>query len=371
MVNEKFTLADMVKTQEKIYGPGSIFTGSHLLKSRRIPFGVFAVDYISGGGLPIHGSTCIWGKKSGGKSTLAISAMKSCVALCFRCFNYKLVCTCSRKSLSQKPFWCDVEGTLDKQWAESIGVPTDEFYCALGDSGEQCINMVEKALKADDCGLVILDSLGSLIPEAEFEAPMDDKFYAIQAQLISRGVRKIKQRLIRERKREHPCAMLFANQARANLGGMKYAPKEKQPGGYGMEHEFSLLLRTTKKSLNAVNDAKYFSADKLPLAARFSVYVEKYKIDVIGGISEYIRADKHIGDLGIKKGQVDEYNTVLAEAKKIGIIQKNSKGWLYFKNQAKKQQDIITMWKKKPDEYIKTQRTIIDKKKSELANGES
>jgi recombination protein RecA len=273
-----------------------------------------------------------------------------------------LLCSCSKKAIRQKPVWVDVEGTLDKKWAESIGVTEDDYYFALGDNGEMCMNMAHDALTRDDCGLVIIDSLGALIPEAEFEAPLDDQFYAIQARLISRSVRKLKQRLIKERKREHPCALICANQVRANMGAMKFETKEKQPGGFSMEHEFSLLLKSTKKFLSTDKDKKYFCpTTKNALAARFSVYMEKYKIETFGGIAEYVRADKNIPEIQLKKGEVDDYAYVLEKAKDAGIIVKHSKGWKYFNDIAKKQVDIRDMWKKKPEEYSKIQKEIIDR----------
>ena len=41
------------------------------------------------------------------------------------------------------------------------------------------VNIMDAALRADDCGLVVLDSLANLVPSAEFEAPAEDQFYCL------------------------------------------------------------------------------------------------------------------------------------------------------------------------------------------------
>lgn len=363
------TLAFMQHTQVLKYGPGSVFKGAQLIKCERIPFGVLAVDYATGGGLPIYGSTCLWGPKSGGKTNLAISAMESTICFCFRCFTYKDLCSCSRQSISLSPMFVDVEGVLDKVWASNVGPDPKSYYVCLGDYGEMQTNMAIEALKSTDCGLVVFDSLGQLVPAAEFDAPLDDKFYAIQARLISRFVRKAKQRLIRERKHGHPVAMLFVNQKRASIGGGKYAPTEKMPGGNAMEHEFSLLLRCIQVAMSVDKDAKYIDKiKKLNSAAKFSIQIQKFKVSVVSGVAEYIRLIENRPDLGLKKGQVDDAQTVLKYAKEHGIIQDkgSGKGWKYFDKNARVLKDIGNVWEKKPEEYLRTKVEIIKRAKDAL-----
>lgn len=363
------TLASMQYTQELKYGPGSVFKGEQLIKCNRIPFGVFAVDYATAGGIPVYGSTCLWGPKSGGKTTLGVSAMVSVDELCFRCFNYKILCSCSKSSISLSPMWIDIEGTFCKDWARNIGADPDKYFMALGDYGEMHINLAVDALKSTDCGLVVMDSLGSLVPESELEAPMEDQFYAVQARLISRCVRKIKQRLIRERKHEHPVAMLFVNQRRASIGGGKYGPTEKMPGGNAMEHEFSLVLRCIQVALSKEKDAKYIdSQKKLNSAAKFSVQIQKFKVSIVSGVAEYIRLIENRRDLGLRKGQVDDVASVLKYAKEHGVIQDkgSGKGWKYFDKTARVLKEIGNVWEKKPEEYLRTKVEIINRVKASL-----
>ncbi len=260
-----------------------------------------------------------------------------------------------------------VHNTFDSGWAGYIGCTPEMYYYGRGDYGEMNVNLAVEAIKADDCGLVVFDSLGALVPEVVMEAPSEDQFYAVQARLITRCVQKIKQTLIKEMKNDHPCAVIFINQKRANIGAMKFESKEKMPGGHAMEHEFSLLLRCVMTSLSKESDAKFINKERsIDVASRFSVAIKKNKIPVIQGVGEYVRLKENLPDLNLKKGQVDDFATVFKYAKQYDIVVQNgSKGWKYFEYTAKKQIDIIDIWKQKESEYFRCQREIIDRAKKE------
>lgn len=369
VANEKLDLDKLCKIQNEKYGRSTTIPGVKIPPDRnRIPFGIFAMDYMSGGGIPVSSTTCMYGPKSGAKTSKALSIMRMVPKLCFGCFYLNDFCKCSTKSVRMKSFFVDIEGTMDSGWAEAIGCPKDTYYVGRGDYGEMSVNLAVEALKADDCGLVVFDSLGALVPEAIMEAPSEDQFYAAQAKLITRCVHKVKQTLIKEMKNDHPCAVIFINQKRAVIGGTKFSPQEKMPGGYAMEHEFSLLFRCVMKSLNTESDVKFKNKERsIDVANRFSVSIKKNKIPVIQGVGEYIRLKENMPDLNLKKGQIDDYATVLTYAKKYGIIDKNgAKGWKYFNFNAKKQIDIINIWKQKDSEYFRCQREIIDRAKRSL-----
>lgn len=363
------TLSSLCKIQNEKYGRATTIIGKNIKPDRpRIPFGIFAIDYMTGGGIPMYSTTCLYGPKSGAKTSKAISVMRMVPKLCFGCFYLLDFCKCSAKSIKMKSFFINCEGTFDSGWADAIGCDPDTYYEAKGDYGEMNVNLAVEAIKADDCGLMVFDSLGALVPEVVMEAPSEDQFYAVQPKLITRCVQKVKQTLIKEMKNDHPCAVLFVNQKRAVIGGSLHGPKEKMPGGNAMEHEFSLLLRCVMKSLNKEADIKFINKERsIDIANRFSVSIKKNKIPVIQGIGEYVRLKENMPDLNLKKGQVDDYATVLNYAKQYGIVENNgNKGWKYFNYSAKKQIDIINIWKQKESEYFKCQREIIDRAKKEL-----
>ncbi len=351
------------------YGDGTVLKGSAMKKDPpRLPTGVFAVDYATGGGLPIHGTTCAWGANSGGKTNLCINAMRMAGELCWRCYRLLEHCDCD-EPLPMRSCWLDVEGTLDRDWATFIGADPDKYVVALGDYGEQFVNIADSVLRADDCGLLVIDSLAALVPACEMEGVAEDQAYAPQAHLIGRMVRKLKQRLIRERKRGHPCTVLFTNQLRIKIG-QKFGSPETMSGGMGMMHEFSLLLRCVKTALNETDKRKYLDQKRNKASAqRFSFAIRKDKVFTIAGAGEYLRATESVPELQTVKGDIEDYGTIMRYAKEFGIVRKEGSDWRYFAHKAGKLEEIKNLWRKRWSEKIRTQQEIIRRAKNRLNNG--
>ena len=365
---DKVSLDDVMRSTNEVCGAHTLFEGVELkVDPPRLPTGVFAVDYATCGGLPIWASTCLWGPDAGGKTSLGKNVLAMVELICWRCFNLLPQCTCSKSPLLMRSCWLDIEGTFDRDWATSIGSSPERYIMGVADYGEQFINIGESVLRADDCGLLVADSLGALTPMAEMEAPMEDQFIGLQARMITRMVRKLKQRLLRERKRGHPCTVLFVNQLRIKIGQL-YGDPETMPGGKGLQHEFSLLLRCVKKALKKEGaDKKYFDAKrKKNMAQRHSFAIRKEKVLTIAGVGEYVRVKEPMPEYGLTSGMIDDYGTLLAYAKEYGVISGSAGNWKYFGHKVKKLDDIKRVWLKKPEEKMRTQLEIIKRAKKRL-----
>jgi len=358
-------------------GPGTCVTGRETKRDPpRLPFGVFAVDYATGGGIPLGGTACLWGPESTGKTSLAVNAMATAGSICWRCFNALEMCTCSQKPMPMRTFWADVEGSMDREWIEAIGANPDKYVQALADYGEQYINLCVSALQADDCGLIVVDSLAALTPAAEMEAMAEDDFMALQPRMIGRAVRVMKQHLIREGKRGHPCTVLFVNQLRFKIGQV-FGDKETMSGGKAMMHEFSLLLRCGKRSFETADKPTYINAaSKHEKASRHSFSIRKAKVLTLAGTGEYIRIKENMPELGMAKGAVSDLGVMLRYARETEIVTRGpGKKWRYFEHSATKLDDIKRLWAAKPAERFRTSREIIRRAKLILsrkmkANGE-
>ena len=362
-------LENIMKEKNSKFGDNTIFFGNGLRRDPpRIPSGVFSVDYVTGGGFPVWGTSCLWGPESGGKSTLATSIMAAVQHMCWRCFKFdsevcsieSMTCDCDEGPLLQRSFWADVEGTLDAVWAEAIGADPNRYMVCLGEYGEQYINLIDAALQADDSGLVVVDSIANLTPLAELEAPTEDQFMAVQARLISRCVHKIKSRLIKERRRGHPCAVVVTNQMRSKIGVLFGSP-ETMPGGWALKHEFSMLLRCVKKALKKEgSDGKFVdSKSQKNSAERFAFSVKKAKVLTLAGVGEYIRLTEPFDDLGLRMGEVYDYNIVKKYANDLDLIKKVSDHYECLGRNFGKVQDMLDHWRSHPYDYFALQREII------------
>lgn len=365
---EPLVMDEIIKWANSSMGQGTIFLGTNLSKDPlRLPSGVFSIDYATGGGFPMWATTCLWGAESGGKTSLGIHTMGTAVDLCWRCFMPIPLCTCSASALRMQAVWADAEGTLDRTWAKCIGANPEEYSVVLCDYGEQYVNVVDKVLRADDVGLIVFDSIGSMVPNAEMEAGAEDKFYAVQTQLVTRFVRQVKQRLIRERKNDHPCLVVFTNQLRMKIG-QKFGNPETMTGGHAMKHEFSLVLRCTKKALGKTgSDLKFRDeARSKEMAQRHSFAIRKEKILTIAGVGEYVRLKEDIPELGLRKGMVDDYQTVMSYAREIGLVTKVGNKWKFGKQTSSKLENIKRYWMTHPNDYFVMKKAIIEITKSRV-----
>lgn len=366
--SDRFTLECMQNNYNKAQGDKTVMVGTAMRRDpQRLPTGIFAVDYVIGGGLPLWGTTCFWGPDAGGKTNMAISATAVAQRMCWRCFQMADNCVCKKSPLIMKVFWADAEGTLDSKWASDIGVDMNNIYVGHGDYGEAYINMAESAIQAEDCGLVIIDSLAALIPETELTAPMEDNFVATQARMVSRGIRKMKQRLVQERKKGHSVTLLITNQMRHKIGQM-FGNPETMPGGFAMKHEFSLLLRCVSKAMKKEGvDAKFIdTARKKNTAQRFAFSVRKTKVLTLAGVGEYVRVTEPMPEIGLAKGQISDHVTVYNLAREHELIKKVSKGYEVDGSVFAKVEDIKNHWKTNFSDYMKVQHAVIQAAKELL-----
>jgi recombination protein RecA len=372
-IRDEMTLQQVMVSVNKKFGPQTIVLGSQRKDPPRIPVGIFSIDFSVGGGLPMWGSMCGWGPESGAKSFVGIKAMRSAGLLCWRCFQPKTYCKCSQKSLSMRSMYIAPEGILDREWVQACGVDPNSYMEAICDYGEQYIDVAEESLKADDCGLLIFDSLAALVPETMLEGSASDQFMGTQAAMIGRAVRKLKTRLLMEMKRGKPCTIFFINQMRKRLGVM-YGDPETQSGGHAMMHEFSLLLRMVKKSLSKGREGKKGADDQYidhertkEQASRHSFSVRKEKVMTLSGVGEFVIVKEDMPGLLLKKGMVDDFNTLMNYAREYEVVVPDAKGWKYLSYKAEDQDKIKNVWRENPNEYLRCEQIIIQRAKERLS----
>lgn len=122
----------------------------------RLSTAALGMDYPLYGGLPL-GRICVYsGLPHSGKTTAAC-----CELAAFQ-----------RKFPNKTCAYIDVEHSLDLKFqAKMNGLDLDRLYYVSpnGLSGEQILDMIIEMEKADDIGMIILDSLPALIPQAVLE----------------------------------------------------------------------------------------------------------------------------------------------------------------------------------------------------------
>lgn len=138
-----------------------------------IPSGLF-LDKLTGlGGVPKGVITEIFGDESIGKSSVCL----------------QLVANAQKNGL--KCLWADVEWSYDTRYATSLGVDNSKLGIIRERFAEATLDAIEEAVDSGKWDLIILDSVGGILPRAEAEKDAAGKTIGSQAGLMAKFCRKI------------------------------------------------------------------------------------------------------------------------------------------------------------------------------------
>jgi recombination protein RecA len=172
------------------------------------------------GGVPKGRITEIYGKEGSGKTTL---------------------CTHIVAEAQKKGELCayiDMENAVSLENFENLGVNIhDNFILSQPNSGDEALAIVESLLATKKVGLIVVDSVASLIPQAELDGELQDSTIGLQARLMSKFMRRTSSLI-----RKSNCALIFINQLRANIGGYGAQPASTTTGGNALKYYASVRI---------------------------------------------------------------------------------------------------------------------------------
>ena len=223
-----------------LFGKGTVVTASSKKLSEVKEWcktGSLSLDLATGNkGIPKGGlCTCILGKESAGKTTLALHIIAE------------------DQKKGNFAAYCDAEGTLDLEYAESIGVNLDKLHLIDRESllkangikdrdiisGEEWIEITCKLLKSNLYGIVCLDSIASLIPMSEITNGVAGAQIGRIAALMAKGYRAFNSALSVSNS-----GFIYLNQYRMNPGG--YGNPFIEPAGEALKYLQALKIEISK-----------------------------------------------------------------------------------------------------------------------------
>lgn len=173
-----------------------------------------------GGGIPSRKIVEISGSYSVGKSTLAL----------------QLVAAYQKQN---KPtLYCDSEFSFTTEYAKIMGVDCKELDLIQEQYAETCLDQLEAWATKHKNGLIVLDSIGSLLPKEEAEKGAEGRSIGLQARLIGSFTRRVVPILALK---NHTLIVLNHTFTDLNSG------KLKTSGGAKLEYAKSIWL-TLKRS---------------------------------------------------------------------------------------------------------------------------
>lgn len=277
---------------ERQFGTGSVMKlGSETFESwPSIPTGALSLDRILGiGGLPKGRIVEIYGPESSGKSTLALSIVAQA---------QKMGITCA---------YVDAEHALDPVYMNAVGVRVNDLVFTQPDYGEQALEIVDKLVATGELGVVVIDSVASLIPKAELEGDMESAQMGLQARMMAKAMRKLVGQA-----NTHKTLLIFINQLRNKIGIM-FGNPETTPGGMALKYAASVRIDIRKRE-----DIKDKSGDSIGIVSKVKIVKNK------------MAPPMKVTEFSILYGKgIDQYGCVLDVALETGIITQKG-AWIYY-----------------------------------------
>ncbi|MCP4537720.1 MAG: hypothetical protein GY832_11280 [Chloroflexi bacterium] len=197
--NKPKTVEEAVKQLTDQFGDGVIINLND--KPRRdipaISTGSLLVDRALGiGGVPVGRVIEIAGPEGAGKSSLGLHIVAE-----------------AQKQFPDAPaIFIDMEHALDTDYAEAIGVDTEELLLSQPQSGTAALTIVKKMIGL--ASVIVVDSVPGLVTQAELDAEPGDSHVGILARLMSQHLKEVVPKLGLS-----DTTLVFINQMRMKIGG--------------------------------------------------------------------------------------------------------------------------------------------------------
>ena len=267
---------------ERQFGKGSVMRLGDEARTpvEVIPTGSIALDVALGiGGLPRGRIVEIYGPESSGKTTVALHAVAN-----------------AQRAGGIAAF-IDAEHALDPDYAQRLGVNTDDLLVSQPDTGEQALEIADMLIRSGALDVVVIDSVAALVPRAEIEGEMGDSHVGLQARLMSQALRKITGALSQTK-----TTAIFINQLREKVGVFFGSP-ETTTGGKALKFYASVRLdvrriETLKDGQEAIGNRTRVKVVKNKMSPPF----RQAEFDIVYG--QGISREGGLIDLGVEQGIV-------------------------------------------------------------------
>ncbi len=206
---------------EKTYGKGIVMklSDNAIMDIPAISTGSLGLDIALGiGGIPRGRIVEIYGPESSGKTTLSMHMIAQ-----------------AQRAGGLAAF-VDAEHAFDRNYAEKLGIDTQNLYVSQPDYGEQALEIAEYLIRSGAMDIVVIDSVAALTPKAEIEGEMGESKMGLQARLMSQALRKLTAAISKTN-----CVLIFINQLREKIGVM-FGNPETTTGGNALKFYSSVRL---------------------------------------------------------------------------------------------------------------------------------
>ena len=217
-------------TQGEVGKNRADFGDSDKLRKETVPINVLDIDDILGGGLRKGRMAMVVGHESMGKTLFTQWIIKA-----FQ--DYGEICGL-----------IDPEKTYEKDWFVKTGVNVEDLLVVQPASLEQAFDLA-CLWSANGVGLIVIDSLAALTPQARVDADLADQDF--------RGLapRKISEGLSRFTNVNTDSLLVCTNQMRTKLG-VVYGSPDEIPGGKAQKFYATYIIKVRRKEFIKDGDVR-------------------------------------------------------------------------------------------------------------------
>ena len=192
-------MEELMKTINKEMKSNIVSKGLPQYDYERIPFTSPRLNYMTFGGIPMGKLVEFYGENHGGKTTTALDVIA----------NYQ------HMPNAKDVVYADIENTFDLVWATKLGVDVDKLWILKpeGQGAETIFDQLIQMLETGEVGLAVIDSLGALMSNKEFEDSIEDKQYGGIAMALTKFSKKAEMLC-----NKFNATVIGINQLRAKMG---------------------------------------------------------------------------------------------------------------------------------------------------------
>lgn len=310
MTAERKDLSMVLKEINKKYGSSVARVGVQSLDSEGVlSLGSPSFDYCLYGGIPEGRIVEFSGAEGSGKTTSA----------------FLVAAAYQREELRRHPdnpraiVLLDNEGTADEAWGALLGYDMSEnapvktiLIRPEAQSAEEIFDMALELLKTGEIGLLIFDSIATLVPMQIAEESMEKKAMGGVAASLTRFANTAVGLL-----RKYKATLIGINQVRENISG--YGDPLLTPGGRAWKHQCSVRVMFKR--------GDFFDADGNLLAKKDAQSPAGHRIEACVLKTKVCKWDRKLGQITLNYTRgVDVIQDTVDTALHFGMIDNSSQG---------------------------------------------
>ncbi|MDA0208039.1 MAG: recombinase RecA [bacterium] len=299
--------AEAMNQIKQRFGEGSIMRlgEAKAMAVDAIPTGCLSLDLALGvGGVPRGRIIEIYGPESSGKTTLAQHIVAEV------------------QKIGGVAAFVDAEHALDPDYAEKIGVNTEELFISQPDTGEQALEIVETLVRSNAVDVIVIDSVAALTPKAEIEGDMGASHMGLQARLMSQALRKLTGIVSKS-----GTTVIFINQIRMKIGVM-FGNPETTTGGNALKFYSSVRIEVRRSAQIKQGESIIGNRVKVKIVKnKVAPPFQQCEFDIM--YNEGISIAGDLLELGVEMGTIQKSgNSYTAGEEKLGVGREKAKAYL-------------------------------------------